>query len=269
MSSAASQYTSGTLKPLMSMPMICSAACRASSSLRASLMPPALPRPPTGTCALTATGPSLRNAPAASSASRATAPGGMAMPSEARTSLAWYSRSFTPPPSSRERARSGRAVLVVVPAFAEALPELRAVDEDDVAAFGRDVGVREALRVLADELRPLRRTRAQLLAEEDVDRAFGAHDRNLGRRPRHVEVGADVLRAHHAVRASIRLAGDHCQLRHGRLAERVEQLRAVADDAAVLLRGPRQEAGHVDEREERDVEGVAEAPESRGLVRGV
>src|SRR5438270_5501614 len=138
MSSAASQYTSGTLKPLMSMPMICWAACRASSSLRASLMPPALPRPPTGTCALTATGPSLRNASAASSGSRATAPGGMAMPSEARISLAWYSRSFTPPPSSRERARSGRAVLVVVPAFAEALPELRAVDQDDAADTEHD-----------------------------------------------------------------------------------------------------------------------------------
>src|SRR6202158_4529052 len=78
----------------MSMPMICDAACRASSGELASLMPPALPRPPTGTCALTATGPSSRQAAAASSGVRATLPGGMGMPSEARTSLAWYSRSF-------------------------------------------------------------------------------------------------------------------------------------------------------------------------------
>src|SRR2546428_605607 len=52
MSSADSQYTSGTLKPLMSMPMICWAADRACSGELASLIPPALPRPPTGTCAL-------------------------------------------------------------------------------------------------------------------------------------------------------------------------------------------------------------------------
>src|SRR5215471_19716401 len=78
----------------MSMPMICSAAARASSGVRASLMPPALPRPPTGTCALTATGPSSPAAPAASSGVRATLPGGMGMPSEASTSFAWYSSSF-------------------------------------------------------------------------------------------------------------------------------------------------------------------------------
>src|SRR5437588_6017976 len=94
MSRAASQYTSGTLKPLMSIPMICSAACRASSALRASLIPPALPRPPTGTWAFTASGPIFSNAAAASSALRATTPGGIGMPSDARTSLAWYSRSF-------------------------------------------------------------------------------------------------------------------------------------------------------------------------------
>ena len=78
----------------MSMPMIWPAAARASSAVLASLMPPALPRPPTGTCALTATGPSFSNAATASSGLRATMPGGIAMPSEDITSLAWYSRSF-------------------------------------------------------------------------------------------------------------------------------------------------------------------------------
>src|SRR5579859_4558400 len=78
----------------MSMPMICAAAERASSGVLASLIPPALPRPPTGTCALTATGPSCEHAAAASSGVRATRPGGIAMPSDERTSLAWYSRSF-------------------------------------------------------------------------------------------------------------------------------------------------------------------------------
>src|SRR5579864_6825649 len=116
----------------MSIPMICCAAARASSGVRASLMPPAFPRPPTGTCALTATGPSFAHAAAASSGLRATAPGGMAMPSEERTSLAWYSRSFTLL-GRLERAGRLRVLRVVVPAVAEALAERRAVDQDDSA----------------------------------------------------------------------------------------------------------------------------------------
>src|SRR5229473_6407308 len=94
MSRADSQYTSETLKPLMSMPMICWAAARASAGALASLMPPALPRPPTGTWALTATGPRSAQAAAASSGVRATLPAGIAIPSVDSTSFAWYSRSF-------------------------------------------------------------------------------------------------------------------------------------------------------------------------------
>ncbi len=40
----------------------------------------------------------------------------------------------------------------------------------------------------------------------------------------------------------------------------------MRDDAAVLLRGAGQEAGHVDEGDERDVEAVAEAHEARALI---
>ena len=97
----------------------------------------------------------------------------------------------------------------------------------------------------------------------------GPHHRDLGRRPREVEVGADVLRAHDVVRAAVCLARDHRELRHRRLRVRVEQLRAVPDDPAPLLRRPRQEARHVDERDERDVERVAEAHEARRLHRRV
>ncbi len=43
----------------------------------------------------------------------------------------------------------------------------------------------------------------------------------------------------------------------------------MADDAAVLLAFPGQEAGHVDERDQRDVEGVAESHKAGALVRGV
>jgi hypothetical protein len=47
--------------PLMSMPRIESAIVRVSAAVDASLTPPALPRPPTSTCALMTT----RSAPAA------------------------------------------------------------------------------------------------------------------------------------------------------------------------------------------------------------
>ena len=97
----------------------------------------------------------------------------------------------------------------------------------------------------------------------------GPHHRDLGRRPGEVEVGADVLRAHDVVRAAVRLARDHRQLRHRRLGVGVEELRAVADDPAPLLRGAGQEAGHVDEGDERDVERVARADEARRLDRRV
>lgn len=58
-------------------------------------------------------------------------------------------------------------------------------------------------------------------------------------------------------------------LGHGRLGVGKEELGAVADDAAVLLADPGEEARHVDEGHEGDVEGVGEAHEARGLDRGV
>src|SRR2546422_5125572 len=120
----------------MSMPMICAAALRASSAVFASLMPPALPRPPTGTCALTATGPSLEKAATASSGVRATMPGGIGMPSEASASLAWYSRSFKClGRGGVEWARRGGFLWVGLPAVAEALLERRVVDQDDATDY--------------------------------------------------------------------------------------------------------------------------------------
>ena len=109
----------------------------------------------------------------------------------------------------------------------------------------------------------------ELLAEDDVDGARPAPSppppptarRTRGRRRR--------LRVHDDVRAAVGLARDHGQLRHGRLAVGVEELGAVADDPAVLLVGTRQEPGHVDERDERDVERVARAHEARRLLRRV
>src|SRR3989475_12628868 len=120
----------------MSMPIICAAAWRAPSALSASGMPRACPRPRPGPGALPATGRSLKRAATASSGVRATMPGGIGMPSEARASLAWYSRSFKClGRGGVEWARRGGFSWVVLPAVAEALLERRVVDQDDATDY--------------------------------------------------------------------------------------------------------------------------------------
>src|SRR2546422_3369130 len=84
----------------MSIPRICPATVRASSSDSAALMPPALPRPPTRTCALTMHG---SGGSRISAGEDATTPRGTGMRYRAKTSFALYSRNFT-------RARSRRWV---------------------------------------------------------------------------------------------------------------------------------------------------------------
>src|ERR1044071_1888472 len=98
----------------MLMPRMFPASWRASAASFASLTPPALPRPPACTCALTTTLPPSRRAIAsASSAVAATPPSGMAMPAARSTSRAWYSWRFThasgSEPAHREQVRWSRA----------------------------------------------------------------------------------------------------------------------------------------------------------------
>ena len=58
--------------------------------------------------------------------------------------------------------------------------------------------------------RQRRHTLCEVVAtEDDSDGTLGAHDSNLGRRPRIVAVAAEVLGAHHIVRTAVRLARDH------------------------------------------------------------
>ena len=87
------------------------------------------------------------------------------------------------------------------------------------------------------------------------------------RRPRDAEVVADAARVHDDVRAAVRLAHHDAQARHGRRAVRVHELGAVADHAAPLEVAARLEAGRVDERDDREVEGVAPRDEPRRLAR--
>ncbi len=104
---------------------------------------------------------------------------------------------------------------------------------------------------------------------DDVDGGVGADHGDLGDGPRVVDVAAQVLRAHGVVGAAVRLPQDDRDFGHRRLGVREHELRAVSDDAAVFLRCAGKEAGHVDERDDGDVEGVAESHEARGLSRRI
>ena len=78
---------------------------------------------------------------------------------------------------------------------------------------------------------------------------------------------ADRSGVHDQERTAVGLSRDHRHPRDRRFGERVEQFGAVADDAVVLLSDAGEEPGNVDHGDERDVERVAEADESCGLLR--
>src|SRR5919106_2626554 len=101
MSLASVTSTRRTRWPLMSMPRMAWAFSAVSSGDSASLTPPALPRPPVFTCALTTTRPPICSAAArACSTVSATTPGSTGTPCAAKSSFAWYSIRSTLRPSS-------------------------------------------------------------------------------------------------------------------------------------------------------------------------
>ena len=102
--------------------------------------------------------------------------------------------------------------------------------------------------------------------EDDVRRSRGAHHGDFRRRPREHGVRAERFRTHGDVGAAVGFAEHERDFRHGRSGIRVQHFRAVADDAAALLRLAGQEAGNVHERDQRDVERVAETDEARAFV---
>src|SRR6476661_9110117 len=77
--------------------------------------------------------------------------------------------------------------------------------------------------------------RSNLTLEDDFGRALGAHYRNFGGGPGVVHVGPNVFGVHHVISSAIRFAGDDGDARYRSLAEGIEQLGAVSDDAAPLL----------------------------------
>ena len=95
----ASTSTFSTRCPPMLMPRMAAAADSASAALAATLMPPALPRLPVGTCALSTHGPSLSAICAASAGVAARAPCGVSIPAARNKGLAACSSKFIGPPA--------------------------------------------------------------------------------------------------------------------------------------------------------------------------
>ena len=78
-----------------------------------------------------------------------------------------------------------------------------------------------------------------------------------------------LLRAHNNVRTTVRLTQGNGNLGHSSLAVSVEQLSTVQDNSVVLLTCTRQESWNVNQRYDRNIEGVAETNETCTLTAGV
>jgi len=111
--------------------------------------------------------------------------------------------------------------------------------------------------------------RLDLLAEDDLHRALGAHHADLGARPGDDQVRLVGPAAHHVVAGAVGLAQHHRDLRDGRAGGRVQELGAVANDPRRLDLGADHEPRHVDQIDERDPERIAQVDEARRLVGGV
>ena len=93
-----------------------------------------------------------------------------------------------------------------------------------------------------------------LFCTENGDGTAGTHHGDFSRRPSIVQVGLELLAAHHDVTATIALTECHRYLRHCSLTIGKEQLGSMINDGIVLLACSRQEARHVNQRNDRDVE---------------
>ena len=134
----------------------------------------------------------------------------------------------------------------------------------DQPAVGSDVRVQQPFGVVGLERGALLGRRSTL---QDRRRLAGTHHGELGPRPREAQVVAHVLGVHDDVGAAVALAQDDADARHRGAGVGEHELRAVADHATPLEVLAGVEAWCVDQREERDVERVAEGDEPRSFLR--
>ena len=142
----------------------------------------------------------------------------------------------------------------------------------DIAVFRCIVGVAEKLVVFGLLLGKHLLGVVRCLGFLGVEYFYGActaHYGDFRRRPCIVHVAAQLFAAHHDVRAAVALAECYRYLGHGGFAIGVKQFGAMQDYAVVLLTGAGKESGNIDERYQRNVEGIAETHEACGFARCV
>src|SRR5215218_2791887 len=221
-----------------------------SNTLRPS--PPGSSRPRAIPRAACQAGPRARAAPRASSGCGSEDLYPPAPPHAAlRARLRW-----PPPPRASGRARPSKRDVPVLARrtlgtlgvdhlerFYEVRSRLaRVYDVVYVAHLRGDHRVVELLLVGGDQLAALLLRVfgiGDLTPEDHVHRRRGAHDRDLPRRPRDVDVGSYVLGAHDVVCTTVGFPGYDGHLGHRSLGESVEELGPVADDPTPLLVRPR------------------------------
>src|SRR5271157_3864124 len=108
-----------------------------------------------------------------------------------------------------------------------------------------------------------------LPAKDDFRRTFGAHDRDFSCRPCYHPIRSQVFAAHPDVCAAISFAYYDGYLGDGRSRVGKENFCPMPNDAPVLLLHAGQKSGDIDEREQRDIESIAESYEPGHLVGGV
>ena len=148
--------------------------------------------------------------------------------------------------------------------LAESLTGLDGIDDViDETALGSHKRIGEVVRVLGDVLLDV------LATEDDLDGTLGTHDGDLTVGPGVVGITTKVLGGHDAVGTTITLTGDDGDLGDGGLGVGVDELGTLTNDTSVLLVDTGQESGDINEGDERNVEGIAEADETSTLDGGV
>ena len=103
----------------------------------------------------------------------------------------------------------------------------------------------------------------------DLHRPLRPHHGDFCRRVRIIDIGPDVFGGHDAVGAAVGFACDQCDFRDRGFGESVQKLGAMADDTAVFLGHAGKKTRHIFQRDQRDVEGIAEPDKPGPFIRGV
>src|SRR5699024_11785602 len=97
--------------------------------------------------------------------------------------------------------------------------------------------------------------------------ALGSHHTDLGCRPGEVEIGPELLGTHHDVGATEGLASDDGNFWNRCFSVGIDEFCTAANNAGVFLIYAGQEPWHIDERDDGEIESIAESHKTSGLFR--